>query len=463
MASTYSDLKIELIGTGDQTGTWGLTTNNNFQFAVEEAITGSADVTFADADQVLTLTNTNTSQTARNLRLNLIGSVSAARNLTVPAIKKFYIVNNNLTYNITVKCAGGVDTGVIVPAGTATFLFNVGTYMVNAISYLSTLYLGVPLGVASGGTGSSLSTGAPFALKGANSDITSIGGLTSPLSVAQGGTGVSTGTGSGSVVLSNTPVLAGTPTAPTATAGTNNTQLATTAFVTTAVSTATGSLGTMSTQNANAVAITGGTITGITDLAVADGGTGSSTLTLNNVLLGNGTSALQTVAPGTSGNLLTSNGTTWQSTTKTLTYGTSVPTTSGASVTLSSIPSWAKRITIIWNGVTNSASTGLLMTLNSISTGYSGTQSRLNATGTVTNNSSTSGFTLTQNPPSTSYGKYTITLANASTYFYVVDGAQNVGTNTNFIVGGVSVGSVLTSVTFAGGTFSAGEIAIIYE
>lgn len=48
---------------------------------------------------------------------------------------------------------------------------------------------------------------------------------------------------------------------------------------------------------------------------VANGGTGSATLTANNVLLGNGTSALQAVAPGTAGNVLTSNGTTWTSTT----------------------------------------------------------------------------------------------------------------------------------------------------
>jgi hypothetical protein len=73
----------------------------------------------------------------------------------------------------------------------------------------------------------------------------------------------------------------------------------------------------MSTQNANAVAITGGSITGITDLAVSDGGTGSSTFTANSVVLGNGTSALNgnMVAPGTSGNLLVSNGTTWTSAT----------------------------------------------------------------------------------------------------------------------------------------------------
>ena len=48
--------------------------------------------------------------------------------------------------------------------------------------------------------------------------------------------------------------------------------------------------------------------------AVANGGTGAATLAANNILLGNGTGALQVVAPGTSGNVLTSNGTTWQST-----------------------------------------------------------------------------------------------------------------------------------------------------
>jgi hypothetical protein len=76
-------------------------------------------------------------------------------------------------------------------------------------------------------------------------------------------------------------------------------------------------LGTMAAQNSTTVAITGGTITGITDLTVADGGTGASSITANSVILGNGTSALSgnLVAPGTSGNVLTSNGTTWTSAT----------------------------------------------------------------------------------------------------------------------------------------------------
>ena len=60
------------------------------------------------------------------------------------------------------------------------------------------------------------------------------------------------------------PSFTGTPAAPTATAGSNTTQIATTAYVKTEVEAATGSLGTMSSQNANAVAITGGTVSGIT-------------------------------------------------------------------------------------------------------------------------------------------------------------------------------------------------------
>ena len=54
--------------------------------------------------------------------------------------------------------------------------------------------------------------------------------------------------------------------------------------------------------------------TGVTGtLPVSNGGTGATSLTANNVILGNGTSAVQVVAPSTSGNVLTSNGTTWVS------------------------------------------------------------------------------------------------------------------------------------------------------
>ena len=89
MASTYSTLKIQLMATGENNTTWGNVTNTNLGTAIEEAIVGSADVTLASANVTLTLTDTNASQTARNLRLRCIGTTGGAtRNLVVPAIEK---------------------------------------------------------------------------------------------------------------------------------------------------------------------------------------------------------------------------------------------------------------------------------------------------------------------------------------------------------------------------------------
>lgn len=79
-----------------------------------------------------------------------------------------------------------------------------------------------------------------------------------------------------------------------------------------------------------------------TAVTVAQGGTGATTLTANNVLLGNGTSAVQVVAPGTSGNVLTSNGTTWAST---------APAAPAALSTASgSAPSYSARAWVNFNG-----------------------------------------------------------------------------------------------------------------
>jgi len=126
MASTYSDLKIELIGTGEQTGTWGATTNTNFSVAFGEAITGSADVAFSSADQTITLTNTNAAQTARNLRLNLTGTSGGARQLTLGSgcqIEKLYLINNGLADAVTVLNAS--YSGVAV--STITFVTTTAT------------------------------------------------------------------------------------------------------------------------------------------------------------------------------------------------------------------------------------------------------------------------------------------------------------------------------------------------
>ena len=159
MASTWSALKIELLETGQNSGQWGNLTNVNLGDAVlGEAITGSATVDFAtDADVTITLTDSATTQAARNLRLNITESstgIGSVRNLILGSgcqIEKFYLINNTGTGAKTVKNTSG--TGISVPAGKATLVFNDGTNVVDAASYFTSLTLGSALPPASGGTG----------------------------------------------------------------------------------------------------------------------------------------------------------------------------------------------------------------------------------------------------------------------------------------------------------------------
>jgi hypothetical protein len=274
MASTYSALKIELIATGEQSGTWGTTTNNNLgDAALGEAITGSADVAFSSADVTVTLTDTNASQTARNLRLNLTGTTGGARSLILGSgcqIEKLYLVNNTCADAITVKNTSG--SGVAVAAGKSMFVYNNGTNVVEAVTQFNgtiALASGVSgvLPIANGGTGTSSTT---------FTNLTT--NVTGTLPIANGGTGSTSTT----FVNAATNI---TGTLPIANGGTGSTS-------TTFVNAATNITGT---------------------LPVANGGTGASTLTSNNVILGAGTSAVTFVAPGSSGNVLTSDGSTWTS------------------------------------------------------------------------------------------------------------------------------------------------------
>jgi hypothetical protein len=202
MASTYSDLKIELIGTGEQSGTWGTTTNNNFSIALSEAITGSADVAFSSADVTLTLTNTNSAQTARNLRLNLTGTSGGARQLILGSgcqIEKFYLINNTLADAVTVKNTSG--TGVAVPAGTAMLVFNNGTDVVNPLSYFSGTLVSSSATI-SGGTINGTAIGGSSAAAGSFTSLAASGNtaLTGNLSV-DGNTTL--GNASGDTILLN--------------------------------------------------------------------------------------------------------------------------------------------------------------------------------------------------------------------------------------------------------------------
>jgi hypothetical protein len=177
MASTYSDLKIELIGTGEQSGTWGTTTNTNFSTAISEAITGSADVAFSSADVTVTLTNTNAAQTARNLRLNLTGTSGGARNLILGSgcqIEKFYLINNGLADAVIVKNTTGA--GVTVPAGMAMLVFNNAIDVVNPLTYFTGTVV-TSSATITGGTINNTAIGGSTAAAGAFTTLSASGTL----------------------------------------------------------------------------------------------------------------------------------------------------------------------------------------------------------------------------------------------------------------------------------------------
>jgi hypothetical protein len=141
MASLYStNLKLELIGTGDQSGLWGNTTNTNLGTALEQAIGGRAPLVTGDFTAnvaTLTLLDTNASQTARAFVLDVTATLSAAGTINVPAIQKPYLVFNNTVggFALTVKVAG--LTGVSIPNGDRVLVYCNGTDVVNGLVFTS--------------------------------------------------------------------------------------------------------------------------------------------------------------------------------------------------------------------------------------------------------------------------------------------------------------------------------------
>ena len=219
--STYSQYKIQLIGTGDEAGQWGIITNNNFGSATpgtyrgfEQAIGGKATIDLSAGGTIaLTLTNSNAAQNARALFFDLGGSPSGAVTLQVPAIQKSYIVKNGSGQTVTVEISGG--TGVAVPNGSTTVVYADGTNVVTALNYAPALTLGAALPIASGGTGSTSTT---FV------DLTT--NVTGTLPVANGGTGI-TSFGTGVATFLGTPSSANLAAAVTDETGTGSLVFAT--------------------------------------------------------------------------------------------------------------------------------------------------------------------------------------------------------------------------------------------
>jgi hypothetical protein len=132
--STYSTtLRIELIGAGEQDGTWGDTTNSNLGDLIEAAITNKVDITFANAQYTLSANN-GLPDEARNAVLNLVGTNTSPQDLIAPAVQKTYIVVNNTGASVTIKTSAVGSAGVAVADGTTRIVWSDGTDFFTAAS-----------------------------------------------------------------------------------------------------------------------------------------------------------------------------------------------------------------------------------------------------------------------------------------------------------------------------------------
>ena len=178
--STFSpSLRIELIASGSQSGTWGVTTNNNLGDLIEQAISGVTDLNVTAADITLTALNGVTDQ-SRSAVLSITGTAGTTRTITIPNVQKSYTVKNRSDATVNIKTSAG--TAFSVPTLAEAYIYCDSNDVV---------------------TGRVITDGA-----------NAINSLPDPF---------------------NNAALTGTPTAPTATFGTSTTQVATTAFVNTAL------------------------------------------------------------------------------------------------------------------------------------------------------------------------------------------------------------------------------------
>jgi hypothetical protein len=176
MASTYStNLALELIGTGDQAGTWGNTTNTNLGTLIEQAISGYVtQAVSTGTDTTITIPNGATG-VARNMFIELTGTGGTNTNLIVPVNKKLYFIYNNASGAVTVKVAG--QTGVSVEVGEKLILVSNGTDVVAATTYVTAIPTSLTVTTLNA-TSASITTLTGTTLGYSSANITTVTGTT---------------------------------------------------------------------------------------------------------------------------------------------------------------------------------------------------------------------------------------------------------------------------------------------
>jgi len=240
MSSTYSSsLRIELIGAGDQAGTWNTTTNTNLGTIIESAIAGYVSVSVTSANQAFTALDGAPDQ-ARNAVIALTTTTTANFAVYAPPQEKTYIIYNTTAYTATIynstvlgnTTAAGV--GIAVPAGGKVLVFS------DATNFYSTSAADLTGAVTSVGTVTSLGSFTSAQLLGALTDETGTGAnvfATSPTLVTPAlgtpsalvGTNI-TGTAAGLSIGGNAATATSATSATSATNATNAVNLITAGF-----------------------------------------------------------------------------------------------------------------------------------------------------------------------------------------------------------------------------------------
>ena len=182
MPSQYSpDLRIELIANGEQSGTWGTTTNTNLGTIIEDAISGLISVSVGPvnivdgrANYALTAFNGAEDQ-ARRAVVSLSTTTSANFNVYVPPVTKLYVMRNTSIYIATVYCSQTIGnttpagTGISIPAGKTVLIRSDGTNIVEQLNHVvGDISTGGSLTVDDGGSvGGSATVGGDITLRGA--------------------------------------------------------------------------------------------------------------------------------------------------------------------------------------------------------------------------------------------------------------------------------------------------------
>jgi hypothetical protein len=238
MSSSYSSsLRIELIGSGDQAGTWGTTTDNNLAYLLDTAIAGYQTVSVTTASQALTYINGATATASLNQSvyalLRFTTTTAATFTVYAPPVSKMYIIYNNSGYSMTLYNSTVIGnttpagTGLTIPDNAKYVAFSDGTNFYKTDSGTGT----VTSVAVSGGTTGLTTSGGPVTGSGT---IT----LAGTLGVANGGTGATTfasggllkGAGAGAVTTASAAEIVAQIGATAVTNATNATNLATTNF-----------------------------------------------------------------------------------------------------------------------------------------------------------------------------------------------------------------------------------------